>query len=341
MSVRKILVGYIIWWLIWACVHMAIILYLGFSISIAASDSLWSNIILSAVSIAIANILRYYQPGKSTAWNLLFWSILLSGVSVFFTQALLGYLYSWNVDYIYFLKMALPIRYCISFLIIGCVLLLSWIWRTLITKQEEQERKADVEKIARQTELEGLRKQMQPHFLFNSLNSISSLVGSNPADARKMIQKLSDFMRYTLKRELQQMTDLEEEFNNLQLYLEIEKLRFGYRLNTVIDFPENFLKKKIPYMVLQPVVENAIKFGLYGTTDECIITIKVNEENNDLVIRVENPFDEETSNNNKGTGFGLSSTQRRLYLLFGRNDLLQTSATENKFSTTIKIPQDQ
>ncbi len=341
MSVRKILIGYIIWWLIWSLVHAIIVLYLGFSVSIAIADSLWSNVILAAVSIAMANILRYYQPGKSTAWNLLFWSILLSGVSVFFTQTLLGYLYSWNVDYIYFLKMSLPIRYCISFLIIGCVLLLSWIWRTLITQQGERERKADMEKIARQAELEGLRKQIQPHFLFNSLNSISSLIGSNPVDARRMIQKLSDFMRYTLKKELHQMTDLEEEFNSLQLYLDIEQLRFGHRLKTIVELPEDLVKAKIPVMLIQPVVENAIKFGLYGTTGECIINIKVWKENSELIIRIDNPFDSETAESNKGTGFGLSSIQRRLYLLFERNDLLQTQVVGSNFSTVIKIPQQQ
>lgn len=340
MSFKKIIIGFVIWWLIWSSIHAVIILYLGFSVTISLVDSVCSNLILFVISISMANILRYYQPGKSTAWNLLFWSILLSGLCVFLTQTVLGYLYAWNVKYIYFLKLALPIRCCISFLIIGCVLLLSWIWRALLTKQEEQERQADMEKIARHTELEGLRKQIQPHFLFNSLNSISSLIGSNPIDARKMIQKLSDFMRYTLKKDLHQMTDLNEEFNTLQLYLDIEKLRFGHRLKTEIELPENLVKRKIPVMLIQPVVENAIKFGLYGTTGECSINIKIWEENNELVININNPFDIEASDSNRGTGFGLSSIQRRLYLIFGRNDLLQTQVYKSIFSTIIKIPQE-
>lgn len=250
------------------------------------------------------------------------------------------YLYGSEPYYIMFLERSLPLRYCVSFLIIGCILLLSWIWRALLTQQEEEARKADMEKIARQTELESLRKQMQPHFLFNSLNSISSLIGSKPADARGMIQKLSDFMRYTLKKESQQITDLDEEFKHLQLYLDIEKLRFGHRLNTIIELPETLFKKKVPFLLLQPVVENAIKFGLYGTTGECDILIKAIEENNVLLIRIENPFDKETLESNKGTGFGLNSIQRRLYLLFGRNDLLQTQIEKNNFITIIKIPQE-
>ena len=92
-------------------------------------------------------------------------------------------------------------------------------------------------------------------------------------------------------------------------------------------------------MLLQPVVENAIKFGLYDTTDDITISIDAAYVNNELVLRVKNPFDPETSLPKKGTGFGLSSVQRRLYLLFARNDLLQTETQGQLFITTIKIPQ--
>lgn len=341
MSLKRILFAYAIWWIGWSVVHTIIIFYLGFSIEISFADSLLSNLLLAILSLAPANTLRYYQPGKSSSWNLLLWSLLLSGVCVLLSNSILTYFFSWDENYVRFLKQSFPIRYCIFFLIVTCILLLSWIWRTLLTRQEEQSRKTDIEKIARQTELESLRKQMQPHFLFNSLNSISSLIGSDPGDARKMIQKLSDFMRYTLKKESHQITDLEEEFAHLQLYLDIEKLRFGHRLNTLVNLPEKLVKKKIPFLVLQPIVENAIKFGLYGTTGECNITITVSEKNHELILQIENPFDKDSSASNAGTGFGLTAIQRRLYLLFGRNDLLQTYTVEDKFITTIIIPQEQ
>src|SRR5204863_4547310 len=96
---------------------------------------------------------------------------------------------------------------------------------------------------------------------------------------------------------------------------------------------------KLPALLLQPIVENAIKFGLYDTTEEVTISIHASCENNQLTITVQNPFDSETARSNAGTGFGLSSVQRRLYLLFGRNDLLQTATEENIFTTTIRIPQ--
>ena len=92
-------------------------------------------------------------------------------------------------------------------------------------------------------------------------------------------------------------------------------------------------------MLLQPLVENAIKFGLYDTTEEVTISITAAQENNYLVVSIQNPFDPETSSPKQGTGFGLSSVQRRLYLMFARHDLLNTQHTENQFTTIIKIPQ--
>ena len=135
------------------------------------------------------------------------------------------------------------------------------------------------------------------------------------------------------------MVPLEEELQYLELYLEIEKVRFGHRLSTVIQSDEFCRSMKLPPLLLQPIVENAIKFGLYDTTDDITIRIAVRAETGYLNITVENPFDPQTSSPKKGTGFGLNSVQRRLYLLFARNDLLQTSAVQNLFITTVKIPQ--
>ena len=125
----------------------------------------------------------------------------------------------------------------------------------------------------------------------------------------------------------------------LQLYLDIEKVRFGYRLRTEILNDDEALALKLPAMLLQPVVENAIKFGLYDTTGEVLITINAKKQDMYLEISVQNPFDPETSQPLKGTGFGLASIQRRLFLLFARSDLLKTQKEDNNFIATILIPQ--
>ena len=156
-----------------------------------------------------------------------------------------------------------------------------------------------------------------------------------------MVQQLSDFLRGTIRKEDHQWVTLQEELQYLQLYLDIEKVRFGHRLSTVVECDEKIEELKLPALLLQPIMENAIKFGLYDTVDEIVIRLTASKEENNLVITITNPFDPETSAPRHGTGFGLQSVQRRLYLLFARNDLVSTEAKENIFTTTIKIPQHE
>jgi two-component system, LytTR family, sensor kinase len=223
-------------------------------------------------------------------------------------------------------------------LVISWVAIVSMLWFRQQENNEAEKRKADAEKLAKEAELYKLRQQLQPHFLFNSLNSISALAGSQPDLARKMIHQLSEFLRGTLRKEEHQWVTLSDELQHLQLYLEIEKVRFGHRLSTEIVTDQAADAMKLPPMLLQPIVENAIKFGLYDTTESITVHIATAVSNGYLVIEVKNPFDPETSAP-KGTGFGLSSVQRRLYLLFARNDLLTTAIQQNLFITTVKIPQ--
>ena len=154
-----------------------------------------------------------------------------------------------------------------------------------------------------------------------------------------MIFQLSDFLRGTLKKETHQWISLKEEFEYLRLYLEIEKVRFGNRLQADLIFSDEILSYHIPVLLLQPVVENAIKFGLYDTIEDVLITIEAVSEKGYHKIIIKNPFDPETSIPLKGTGFGLASVKRRLFLLFARADLVETSAEEQIFITKIKIPQ--
>ena len=246
-----------------------------------------------------------------------------------------------NTVYLLFLAKAYWIRLGIAFLLIGCMAVICVLWYTHEEEQENRQRKNDAEKLSRDAELYKLRQQLQPHFLFNSLNSISALIGSDPVQARKMIHQLSDFLRTTLRKEEEQWVKMEEELQSLELYLEIEKVRFGHRLSTSIVKDEKSLQMLIPPMLLQPVVENAIKFGLYDTTDNVTIFISVKTEDDALKVIVQNPFDPETATPRHGTGFGLNSVKRRLYLLFARTDLVETSAKDHVFTTTINIPRHE
>jgi len=302
-------------------------------------DAAINNLLLTGSCLLVLNNMRYYLPRQEKYWYVLTISIGLSGICVLIAKGVLWLIFKDDANYTQSLTQSTGIRFGILFLLIGCISMMALLWYTQEEQQIINERKIDSERLSREAELFKLRQQLQPHFLFNSLNSISALTGSQPEKARHMIQQLSDFLRGTLKKDDQQWSTLEEEIEYLRLYLDIEKVRFGHRLQTEIIYTDEVLLLKLPSLLLQPVVENAIKFGLYDTTGEVLIKLEATKENNYLKIMVRNPFDPETSQPLKGTGFGLSSIQRRLFLLFARQDLLRTEKNESFFITTILIPQ--
>jgi LytS/YehU family sensor histidine kinase len=291
-------------------------------------------------SLLVITILRYYLPKYEQHINIFALCLLLAILWIVITRWLLSLINGCCYEgYDVLLRKSIPVRFSLGFLLLGCLTLLSIVWYNQKEQKENEARKTDAEKLSKEAELFKLRQQLQPHFLFNSLNSINALIGSRPDEARKMVQQLSDFLRGTIKKEETQWVSLQEELQYLQLYLDIEKVRFGNRLATEIEIGDAAKELKLPALLLQPIVENAIKFGLYDTMGETVIKIYAAKEDNNLVIKVQNPFDPETASPKKGTGFGLKSIQRRLYLLFARNNLLKTEAKENIFITEVKIPQ--
>lgn len=283
--------------------------------------------------------MKYYLPRHEKYWYLLVSSVLVCVLWLFLLQVVLYIFFPVNDSYFDFLRESWTIRFGAGFLLVSSLTMFSMLWYSQQEQKEAQARKSETEQLNRDAELFKLRQQLQPHFLFNSLNSISALTGSEPEKARHMIQQLSEFLRGMLKKDEQQLITLEEELRYLRLYLEIEKVRFGHRLQTEIKYDDDAKDCLLPPLVLQPVVENAIKFGLYDTTENVLITLVATKTDHHLLIKVTNPFDPETSRPVKGTGFGLSSIYRRLYLLYLRKDLLKTRTEENLFTTEILIPQ--
>lgn len=327
-------------WIIWSGVHFIMLRNFDIDWKISLADSLGSNTILAGASLLIIHTLGYYRPNKKKYVYLLAWCVVVSILWAAAVKMFLKSIFQYDDSYIDFLIKSMPVRFDMAFLITGCSAIMSMMWYDLEEKKFNESLKSDAEKYSRDAELYKLRQQLQPHFLFNSLNSISALAGKQPEQARKMIQQLSDFLRVALKKEDHQMVTLADELQHLQLYLEMEKMRFGHRLSTEILHDEKSAAFLLPPMLLQPIVENAIKFGLYDTTENITLRITATCSDEFLEVSVKNPFDPETSLPNKGTGFGLSSVQRRLYLLFARNDLLTTSVDGRLFITTVKIPKN-
>ncbi|WP_345950830.1 histidine kinase [Mucilaginibacter sp. PAMB04274] len=335
---RKLNLAFIIGGLVWAALQTYIIHSFGFDWYIAGLDSMVSAVPLAAACWLIDNNLRYYQPGKGSYINLFIWCVVLAGACTLAVRWALPFL-SVGDTYIAFLKQSLIIRLFTNFLAIGWMAMISLVWYVQQDQKENEKRKAEAEQLARDAELYNLRQQLQPHFLFNSLNSINALIGFKPDEARRMIHQLSDFLRGTLKKDDQQQVSLSEELQHLNLYLDIEKVRFGHRLQTEISCDDKCRQAMLPPLLLQPIVENAIKFGLYDTTGEVTISVRAETEDNYLLVMVQNPYDPQTSRPRHGTGFGIRGIQRRLYLLFARNDLVETYQNDDIFTIMIKIPQ--
>lgn len=291
---------------------------------------------LAGLIFFISNTLAYYHPKKGKIFLIIGAPLLLAYFHLKLTTALAIFFIN-NETYEAFIDESNFYRFSMTLLILMSTTIVNLMWYQLGAKEDSIRRQEEAESMAKDAELVKLRQQLQPHFLFNSLNSINSLIGSRPREARNMIQQLSDFLRGTVKRDDEKLVALKDELEYLKLYLDIEQVRFGHRLHVNLNHPEEVLELKIPTLILQPLLENAIKFGLYGTLDSIEIIIDIHLSNDSLHIEIENPFDSDMQAP-KGTGFGLKSVLRRLYLLYGRQDLLQTSSENNRHIVFLKIP---
>jgi len=188
-----------------------------------------------------------------------------------------------------------------------------------------------------EAELKSLKYQINPHFLFNALNSISSLTISNPEKAQEMSINLSDFLRKTLSGNDVKKISLKEEIESVNLYLKIEKVRFEERLEFILDIPKECEGILIPNMILQPLVENAIKHGVYESSDKVEINLTCEIKEKFVEIKVSNNYDP-TSVSNIGEGIGLSNINSRLKLIYNKTNLVSITKSDNVFTVLLIIP---
>jgi LytS/YehU family sensor histidine kinase len=190
---------------------------------------------------------------------------------------------------------------------------------------------------AREAELKALKAQIQPHFLFNSLNSVSALTATDPAAARDMAIRLADFLRTVLSVADKGSIPLRQELSLVEHYLAIEQVRLGSRLTTLIDVPADALDVPILPLTLQPLVENAVKHGLGGLTEGGEVAVRARIRGGSLEITVTNPFDPGRGVT-RGTGSGLEIVRRRLAAAYGREGTLSATAAAGVHAATITMP---
>ena len=205
--------------------------------------------------------------------------------------------------------------------------------------KEKINKEAELKSLVREAEISALKSQINPHFLFNSLNSISSLTISSPEKAQEMVINLSAFMRYSLQHDQDETVSLKDELENIKLYLSIEKIRFGKKLNTVFNVEENCHNYQIPNMILQPLFENAIKYGVYEAIKPVTITTSCKSEENHVLICIENEYDG-SSVKNRGEGIGLRNIKQRLELIYGNTELFRITDTKTSFKVELLLPKN-
>ena len=183
--------------------------------------------------------------------------------------------------------------------------------------REGELRSAQLSAQLAQAQLQALRMQLHPHFLFNTLNAISTLVHKDPEAADRMIARLSDLLRLTLENIGVQEVPLAKELEFLERYLEIERTRFADRLRVRMEISPDTLDASTPYLILQPLVENAIRHGIAPRSSPGCVTVRAERDDNMLVLEVKDDGPGMPSRANVQNGVGISSTRARLEKLYG------------------------
>jgi len=207
---------------------------------------------------------------------------------------------------------------------------------------DEAEAEAErAEAAAERAEAMALRLQLNPHFLFNAMNSISSLITLDRKDeAQKMLEALGDFLRASLHADPTADVTLDEEIDTIDAYLGIESIRFGERLGVEIEIAEGLSDVLVPNFILQPLVENAIKHGVAAARGPARLAIAAARENGELVLSVVNtrPAEAEPADPRPGTGIGLANIRQRLEIRYDGAASLETGPIPNGWRARIRLP---
>ncbi len=339
---QKNLTFYISAWIVISIIH---VLFLRFSQSVdllwAFIDSLVFNFLYAALALSFwymcksistenLKILKLIENhGAAAAFSSLIWFGL--------SYALLMNIFPVEENYRIFLRGSLVWRIVIGVLFYFLSVSFYYVYIYSVNFKEQLIKAAELKTLVKEAELKSLKFQINPHFIFNSLNSINSLTMSDPQKAGAMTIKLSDYLRFTLSKNEKQKSKLKEEIDSTKLYLDIEKVRFGDKIEYVEEIQDKCLDVQVPSMILQPLFENAIKHGVYESLDKVGIKFSCSLNGDYLKVVVENEFDEEESIQ-KGEGIGLKNIRERLEKTYSKGNLLKVEKEFNLFRVKLFIP---
>jgi two-component system, LytTR family, sensor kinase len=333
---------YIIVWVTLGVIHFSL-LYYGYGLRsvVAFGDSFVFNLLFGIIGSGLWFMVRYSDLQTKTLGELAFYHISGAAITVFawimLSYLILNSIFADDLIYHSFLKDTLSIRIVAgvmfyALLVTGYYLIINF--REL---REKSQREAQLTNLLKESELNMLRSQIRPHFLFNSLNSISSLTMTNPEKAQEMVIKLSEFMRYSLNFPDTMMSTLEKELHHVELYLDIEKVRFGDRLAFEKQIRPETLEWSLPVMILQPLIENSVKYGVYESSETTMIMLEAHIDDGVLEVKIGNTYDPDAPVK-KGTGTGLKNIRARLLNLYGTGSLMKINQSDHFFEVTLRIP---
>ena len=338
---RRNLILYLLSWLVFSAISFLLLISFSDVNSATAAADLMFNLLLCGLGIIIWFPARYLTIEDNSLTKIIV-SHLLGGVLTSALWLLTGYLLLTNVlqppgNFVTFFRASLVWKFLIGFLFYLLAVSLYYMYNYYRDIQERITKEAELKNLIMEAELKTLKFQINPHFIFNSLNSMSALTVIDPERAREMILKLADFLRYTLANNEKQTAPLCDELRNIKLYLEIEKVRFEDKFEYIEKVSDDCKNLSIPNMILQPIFENAIKHAVYESLEK--VTIKLTCSKEDLFFRItlENNYDP-TVAASKGTGIGLQNIKNRLELMYHRPDLLEVKKEADLFKVNLFIP---
>jgi two-component system, LytTR family, sensor histidine kinase AlgZ len=260
----------------------------------------------------------------------LLWIVVGKGLAL-----VLGRLYFPQLDQRF--NSQLPLLFGVGVLIYLLAVALQYVLLSVETSREAETREQEARTLAREAELKALKAQINPHFLFNSLNSISALATVDGLRAREMCIKLSDFLRSTLSLGDKTSISFREELALAKAYLDVEQVRFGARLRTEFQADPICNACIVPPLFLQPLVENAVKHGVAGMVEGGTIQVAAACQDGWLRVIVENDFDPDAPPATRH-GLGLQNVRGRLRALYENEARLDTEVADNRFVVQVELP---
>lgn len=334
---------YVILWVALSVIHFSL-LYFGYGLKMvnALTDSLVFNLIFAVIGTGLWFMVRFSDLRTKSFTELALYHVSGAAVTLL-AWMLTGYIilkaiFPGDLSYQAFLRTTLSVRILSGIMLYALLVTFYYLLIYFRELKEKSEREAQLTALLKEAELNMLRSQIRPHFLFNSLNSICSLTMTDPGKAREMVIKLSEFMRYSLNFPDTMMITLEKELYHAGLYLDIEKVRFGERLDFRKKIEPEALAWNVPVMILQPLLENSVKYGVYEASGKSTLRLDAAIENAELVIRVGNSYDPEAVTK-KGTGTGLKNVRSRLLNLYGTATLMKINESADYFEVILRIPE--